>query len=68
MTQPSSTVATELVVLSAADVASLVAEAARLVTFIDRIPDVSLLDVAYTCSLTKGPSVLAIVATGVQEG
>ncbi len=67
MTQPSSTVATELVVLSAADVASLVAEAARLVTFIDRIPDVSLLDVAYTCSLTKGPSVLAIVATGVQD-
>ena len=53
---------TELVLVSAADEPSLVAEARRLAAFIDRVPDVSLADVAYTCSLRSGPSTLAIIA------
>lgn len=56
---------TELVVLSAADDESLIAEMKRLVAFIDRVPDVRFLDVAYTCSLTRGPSVIAMIADGV---
>ena len=39
---------TELVVVSAADEAALLAEIARLVAFLDRVPDVPFLDVAYT--------------------
>lgn len=58
---------TELVVLSAADDAALLAEASRLVTFIDRIPDVRLVDIAYTASLSHGPAVLAIVASSAQD-
>ena len=56
---------TELVVLRAADDAALVAEISRLVGFLDRVPDVPLVDVAYTCSLTRGPSALSIIADGV---
>ena len=37
---------TELVVVSAADEAALLAEIARLVAFLDRVPDVPFLDVA----------------------
>ena len=58
---------TELVRLSAADDAALLAEMARLIAFIDRVPDVPLRDVAYTCSLTTGPSVLALVVDNVQD-
>ena len=56
---------TELVVLRAADDAALVAEISRLVGFLDRVPDVPLVDVAYTCSLTSGPNALSIIADGV---
>ncbi len=57
----------ELIIISAPDDAGLVAEISRLITFIDRIPDCSLIDIAYTCSLTHGKSVLSIVATSVQD-
>ena len=56
---------TELVLLSAADEKSLVCEMSRLIAFIDRVPDVPLVDVAYTCSLTSGPSVIALVVESV---
>ena len=56
---------TELVVLRAADDTALVEEVSRLVGFLDRVPDVPLVDVAYTCSLTRGPSALSIIADGV---
>ena len=56
---------TELVLVSAADEASLVAEVNRLVGFLDRVPDVALADVAYTCSLRRGARTLAIIASDV---
>ena len=55
----------ELVILSAPDERALVAEISRLIAFIDRVPDVSLVDVAYTCSLTKGSSVISLVVEDV---
>ena len=58
---------TELVVVSAADTAALAAEMERIVRFIDRVPDVSLLDVAYTCSLARGPAVVAIIAATLAD-
>ena len=58
---------TELVVLRAADDVGLVSEISRLVGFLDRVPDVPLVDVAYTCSLTRGPSALSIIADGVSS-
>lgn len=57
----------ELVILSAADAATLTAEMRRLVEFIDRVSDVSLSDIAYTCSLTRGDSVVAIIAGDVAD-
>ena len=57
----------ELVVVSAPDDAALAAEASRIVAFIDRMPDASLTDVAYTCALSHGPAVLALVVSSVQE-
>ena len=53
---------TELVLVSAPDEAGLVAEAKRLAAFLDRAPGATLADVAYTCSLSRGASTLAIVA------
>ena len=53
---------TELVLVSAEDEQSLVAEVKRLAGFLDRVPDVPLADVAYTCALRKGPSTLAVIA------
>ena len=53
---------TELVLVSAEDEQSLVAEAKRLAGFLDRVPDVPIADVAYTCALHKGPSTLAVIA------
>ena len=41
---------TELVLVRAADETALVAELTRLVAFLDRVPEVALADVAYTCS------------------
>ena len=63
----SETAGTELIVVSAADDAALVAEMERVVRFIDRVPDVPLIDVAYTCSLGHGPSVIAIIATTLTD-
>ena len=57
----------ELVLVSAADDEALVSEISRLVAFLDRLPDVPLSDVAYTCSLTSGPAVLALVVSSVNE-
>ena len=57
----------ELVLVSAADDASLVDEIARLVAFLDRIPDAPLADIAYTCSLSRGDAVLALVVSSVHE-
>lgn len=57
----------ELVVISAADETALVAEIRRLIAFIDRVADVSLLDLAYTESLTKGQCVLSLVVDSVPE-
>ena len=45
---------TELVVLRAEDEAQLIAEILRVVAFLNRVPNVQLIDVAYTCSLTRG--------------
>ena len=56
---------TELVLVRAADEPSLVAEVNRLIGFLDRVPDVSLADVAYTCSLRRGARTLAIIASDV---
>ena len=53
---------TELVLIGAEDEQSLVAEAKRLAGFLDRVPDVPIADVAYTCALRKGPSTLAVIA------
>lgn len=58
---------TELVLVSAADDAALVREMTRLIDFIDRVPDVPLVDVAYTCSLMKGDSVIALIVSTAQE-
>ena len=57
----------ELVLVSAADDEALVAEISRLAAFLDRIPDAPLADVAYTCSLTRGDAVLALVVSSVNE-
>lgn len=57
----------ELVIISAENNEKLIKEVSRLITFIDRIPDCSLVDVAYTCSLMRGESVLALVASSVQD-
>ncbi len=55
----------ELVRVSAADDQALIAEMNRLIGFIDRVPDVPLIDIAYTCSLKHGPSTLAVIAADV---
>ena len=55
----------ELVTVRAESDEKLVREMTRLVGFLDRVPDVSLIDVAYTCSRLKGESVIAIIADDV---
>lgn len=57
----------ELILLAAADDAALCAEIDRLTAFLNRIPDVRLIDVAYTCARTKGPAVLALVVGSVAD-
>jgi malonyl CoA-acyl carrier protein transacylase len=57
----------ELIIISASDEDALVAEMNRLIAFIDRLRDVSLVDIAYTCSLSKGNAVISIIATSVQD-
>lgn len=61
------TTLTELVVVSAESDEALVAEARRIAAFLERVSDVSLVDVAYTCSRTHGPSRLAVVASSSGE-
>lgn len=56
---------TELVVIRASDEKGLIGEMTRLIGFLDRVSGVSLTDVAYTCSLGKGESVIAIIAEDV---
>ena len=56
---------TELVLVSAADEPSLVKEMERVVAYIDRFPDASLTDVAYTCSLNHGDSVIAFIVNDI---
>jgi len=55
----------ELIVVRAADEASLVKELERLIAYIDRVPDVSLADFAYTCLEMKGESVISVIADDV---
>ena len=55
----------ELVTVRAEGDEKLVGELTRLVGFLDRVPDVSLVDVAYTCSRLRGESVVAIIADDV---
>ena len=58
---------TELVVVSAPDDAALVREMRRLVDFIDRVSNVQLVDVAYTCSLARGAARICIIANDVHD-
>ena len=58
---------TELVAISAADNEALADELKRVIAFLDRVRDVSLSDIAYTCSLMKGPARIATIASNVQE-
>ena len=55
----------ELVTVRAESDEKLVREMTRLVGFLDRVPDVPLIDVAYTCSRMRGESVIAIIADDV---
>ena len=55
----------ELVAVRAESDEALVREMTRLVGFLDRVPDVPLIDVAYTCSRLKGESVIAIIADDI---
>lgn len=58
---------TELFILRADKAESLVEEAKRYVAFIDRVSDVSLVDLAFTASHTRGMSALAIIASSVPD-
>ena len=55
----------ELVTVRAESDEKLVEEIGRLVGFLDRVPDVPLIDVAYTCSRLEGESVIAIIADDI---
>ena len=55
----------ELVLVRAADDAALIGEIRRLIGFLDRVPDASLADIAYTCALSSGGSVVSIIADSV---
>ncbi len=61
----SDTTDNEIVAISAATTADLIAEMKRILSFIDRMPATPLLDIAYTCSLTKGAAVIAMIAADV---
>jgi len=59
----------ELCVIGAATVEGLIAEIARLIRFLDRAPDASLEDVAYTCAVEvrDKSEVIALVARSTSE-
>ena len=52
----------ELVIVRAESDGALAEEVRRLSGFLDRVPDAALADVAYTCSLRKGPCALSLIA------
>ena len=56
-----------LVVVSAADREALLEEIARVVRYLDRMPETPLVDIAYTCSLAKGAERLALVVDSIPE-
>ncbi len=58
---------THLVRIRAADDTALVSEISRTLAFLDRVPEVRLEDVAYTCSLGEGESCLVVIAHDVQD-
>lgn len=58
---------TELILISAESDKALVGEITRLLGYIDRVPDAALADIAYTCSLNHGESVLAVIADDVDS-
>jgi len=58
---------TELVIVSAANEPALKDEITRLVAFLDRVPDVALKDVAYTCALVTGPCAIALVVKDILD-
>ena len=55
----------ELVIVRAESEAALVAEMRRIVGFVDRVPDVALADVAYTCALTQGECAISLIVADV---
>ncbi len=58
---------TELVVISAADERALVETVEKVLAFLNRVGDVPLLHVAYTCAQTTGPCVLSLVVRDVDD-
>ena len=58
---------TELVVVSAPDEAGLVEAISQLLAFLERVRDVSLLDVASTCAQTTGPARIALIVSSVAD-
>ena len=57
----------ELVILRAADSESLAAEVERLHKFLEQAPSAPLKDVAFTCSKTEGPCLVAVVTQSVED-
>ena len=57
----------ELVILRAADRAALAEEVDRLRMFLEQAPSAPLKDVAYTCSKTEGPCLVAVVTQSVED-
>ncbi len=57
----------ELIVVSAADDDALAEEIANVIGFIDRVRDVPLADIAYTCSAGRGAARIAVIASTIQE-
>ena len=55
----------ELVIVRAESEEALVREMKRIVGFLDRVPNVPLADVAYTCAQTEGASAIAVIADDV---
>ena len=58
---------TELVVISADTEQALVDEISLVMQYVDKVPDATLLDVAYTCSMVHGRYVLAVIASSTRD-
>lgn len=61
------TAATELVVISADTEQALVDEVSLVMQYVDKVPDATLMDIAYTCSLVHGRYVLAVIASSPRD-